>query len=61
MSTLYKTDIFDAWMKLVDWCLEGRCGMSHLDLPDCAYWDWWEDGYSPDAAAYKALREADIF
>lgn len=33
-------------------------GFHVLDLPDCPFYDWYEDGISPKAAAKKCLRNA---
>ena len=33
-------------------------GCSVHDLPDCCYFDWYEDDMSPARAAAKAIRSA---
>ena len=47
---------FEDWMKQVDKEVNKLCGMSYLDLPDCAYSQWHEDGVKPASAAKRAMR-----
>jgi len=51
-------DSFEAWMQKTDAALVRRCGMSSMDLPDCCYRDWYDDGVTPSEAAREAIREA---
>lgn len=48
---------FKGWMVQVDGILEAKLGLTSRDLPDLDYYDMFEDGMTPLAAAYKALRE----
>ena len=52
---------FYAWMKAVDYRLTAKIGLDSNDLPDCAYYDWFEDGVTPAAAAKMAIVEAGGF
>lgn len=47
---------FDLWILEVDAHLVRKCGLGYLDLADCCYSDWYEDGVSPSSAASKAIR-----
>ena len=38
---------FEKWMELVDQELSKECGLTHYDLPDKTYHDWFDDGVSP--------------
>jgi hypothetical protein len=49
---------FEEWMAKVDAVLLKRCGLDNRDLPDWTYFDAFEDGYTPTAAAAAALRAA---
>lgn len=49
---------FDQWLKEVDAILVRTVGLSHLDLPDCCYRDWYEAGVTPKGAASRAKRNA---
>lgn len=50
---------FAQWMKDVDQAVQGiLCGLTVYDLPDCCYRDWFEDGFSPSAAARKAINQS---
>ena len=49
---------FEEWIKEVDRELVRRCGLSHKDLPDCCYHDWYDDGATPSQAASDAIAEA---
>ena len=49
---------FKQWMQKVDDIISARFGISYRDLPDIAYYDMWEDGRTPAAAARRALKEA---
>jgi hypothetical protein len=45
-------------MKKVNQTIEAAVMLSADDLPDVAYHDMWEDGWSPKEAAMEALMEA---
>ena len=49
---------FTDWMKAVDDAVYRKQGCSVHDLPDCCYFDWYEDDMSPARAAAKAIRSA---
>ena len=49
---------FDKWMKKVEGYVVELTGLSTDDLPDCCYYDWYEDGMAPKPAARKAMRQA---
>ncbi len=49
---------FEAWMTKVDEALERKTMLTSGDLPDCAYWDWFDDGVTPARAAERAFRSA---
>lgn len=50
---------FEKWFEEANVaCLE-KCGMSLEDLPDCPFYDWYEDGKSPKVAANKAIKMID--
>ena len=49
---------FADWMALVDAHVEAKAGVSVYDLPDCAFADWHQDGFTPQEAAGKAIRAA---
>lgn len=42
---------FETWMNRVDNRLVSLVGVTSADLPDQCYYDYWEDGISPTAAA----------
>ena len=48
---------FAIWMAKVDRAVEAKVGLSARDLADCSYYDWFEDGVSPAAAAKMAIAE----
>jgi len=49
---------FAQWKERVDlWCRE-IAGLSRHDFSDADYAKMFDDGYSPERAARKALREA---
>jgi hypothetical protein len=47
---------FEEWIVAVDRQLEILVGLSHLDLADQTWWDWYDEGMSVDAAALKCLK-----
>jgi len=48
---------FQVWMAKVDAALERKLGLSSMDLADCCYHDWFDDGLTPSQAARMALAE----
>ena len=54
-----ETQQFEQWMAKVDAILVKKCGLDSRDLPDWMYFDAFEDGFSPAAAAREALKEAE--
>ena len=48
---------FKAWMRQVDRAIETRCGLTHQDLADQCFRDWFEAGISPVMAALHTLRD----
>ena len=48
---------FDAWMKAVDVCVLAKYGVSVHDLPDCPFYDWFDDDVRPEEAATLAVKE----
>lgn len=49
---------FETWMDEVDWHVDEMLGQSVYDLPDCTFYDWYEDGMSPKEAASRCINEA---
>ena len=47
---------FEQWIKEVDTAIKKAVGLSHLDLPDCPYQDWYTDGVRPTTAAKRAVK-----
>jgi hypothetical protein len=56
-GTMPKKD-FTTWLAEVDAALEVAVGLSTGDLVDQPYYDWYEGGTSPAAAARRALKRA---
>ena len=52
---------FEQWLEKVDVAVDHLSSMSLHDLPDCCYRDWYENGMTPNAAARKAIRNANNF
>lgn len=50
-------DQFKAWMKKVDAEIERRVGLTHRDLADQCFRDWFEAGVTPTMAALRTLRD----
>lgn len=48
---------FDLWMKQVDSLLIAQLGMSSMDIADCNYAVWYDDGLSAKNAASRAIKE----
>jgi hypothetical protein len=49
---------FEEWMAKVDAVLGRLVGVSHDDLPDQLWRDWYDDGLAANTAAMRALRAA---
>lgn len=51
---------FHQWMNQVDREITKRIGfgLTSADLPDCPWYDWFEHGTAPTAAAKRAIRYA---
>ncbi len=50
---------FEEWKREVDSLLIHSIGISADDLPDCLYYDWYEDRLRPIRAANQALKNAE--
>ena len=48
---------FKDYMKLVDHHLNQLCGLSHRDLPDQNWFDFYEDEIEPSEAVSEVLEE----
>lgn len=55
-----KTKTFNTWMKQVEQTLLNTIGLSHLDLPDFPFRDWFDDGISVSEAVGAVLQESEI-
>lgn len=55
-----KSKTFTAWMRQVDQKLVSVIGLSHLDLPDFCFRDWFDDGVSVSEAVEAVLSESEI-
>lgn len=51
---------YKQWFSLVNQAVAGKIGLSAMDLPDCPYRDWFNDGMEPAEAALEAMRNADV-
>jgi hypothetical protein len=54
---------FEKFMRRVDVVLVSKLGMGHGDLPDCAWYDYFEDGLTPSQAcesAYVDMLNEDV-
>lgn len=49
---------FEQWMTKVDDAIDAQVGMTSADLPDCDWWNWWNDGVSAQRAAARAIKNA---
>ena len=49
---------FEEWYEEVDRQVQRLSGLNRDDLPDCLYWDWYEDEVNPTTAAKRAIRNA---
>jgi hypothetical protein len=54
MKTTEKT--FESWLAEINKYLP----CSTADLPDCCYYEWYEDGVTPKVAAKRALKNAEF-
>lgn len=52
---------FDEWMNQVDEVLFKEIGMSHMDIPDQTYRDYFDDGMSPEDAVETIMEEDEMF
>lgn len=50
------TKEFEQWLKKVDLFILAYAGLSHRDLADQTWRDWFDSGYSPSEAAGEALE-----
>jgi len=50
---------FESWMKRVDSALESRVSLTSGELPDWDWYDCYDEGYSPSAAAKNYLHDMD--
>ena len=48
---------FRIWLAKVDAVIGRICGLSHSDLADQCWRDWFEDGVTPAQAAKRCLAE----
>lgn len=51
------SDKFIKWLAKVDDHLIKKVGLTHLDLPDGPFADWFDDGISPATAARLLLAD----
>lgn len=49
---------FDEWLRDIDRVLLATTGLSHNDLPDCCYRDWYDSSVPATIAAARARRAA---
>lgn len=50
---------FEAWIREVDSLIaKSAGGLTSGDLPDCPYYDWYDQRVSPAAAAKRAIKLA---
>jgi len=52
---------FKKWMDRVDLDLIGECGLTHADIADQPWWDWFDSGLSAKEAANQALESEGFF
>lgn len=48
---------FKEWLSAVDRSLLATCGLTHMDLADQTWRDWYDDGVRPDEAAEMCLED----
>lgn len=53
-----KSKNFEQWLKEVNNALIEKCSLGYMDLPDCSYAQWFEDGITPKQAAARAIKNA---
>lgn len=51
---------YERWLQQIDTYLAMMVGVSHQDLPDQPYRDWYEDGIGAAEAAAALLEMADF-
>jgi hypothetical protein len=51
---------FESWMRAVDAILTHRIGLSHDDLPDQCWRNWFENDLTPAQAAQECLDNEGI-
>jgi hypothetical protein len=49
---------FEQWLKEVDQHIRNSIGVGYLELPDCCYYQWYENYVSPKTAARRAIKHA---
>jgi len=55
-----KTKTFNDWMKQGEMKLLNTIGLSHMDLPDFPFRDWFDDGISVSEAVGAVLQDSDL-
>jgi hypothetical protein len=48
---------FEKWLEEVDTAITAWCGLSHLDLADQTWYDWYDSNMPPKEAAEIALDD----
>ena len=48
---------FQQWMQQVDRVLARKCGLSHMDLADQCWYDWFDSDMTPKEAAQECLDD----
>ena len=51
---------FETWMNLVDQELVKLCTLTHLDLPDQTWRDWFDEDLTPREAAEQCLENENM-
>lgn len=57
-QTVAEARTFEIWKATADRLCREKHGLSLEDLPDVAYYDWWESGMAPREAVRMAVTEA---
>jgi len=52
---------FPDWLERVDQALVELVGLTHRDLVDQTWFDWFESEYTPLEAAQEALAQDELF
>lgn len=52
---------FTQYMQDVDEALQDYCGLCHRDLPDQCYYDYYEDGVSPEDIIDDMIEAGDLW